>query len=248
MKQHIVILLLSAMTSVCFAETGEQSIRNFVSGYTLEWTDTNTITIKEGKCADSTASLFITSSGDIFCDLSVSGTNGLDSGTETNDFFYHLYICTDDGETIYAMFSTNSSSPAGATFYRRLGCVLNDSNSDIPEFRYVGDDNYREIRLDGPATLLAAGTAASFVDLDCSAFMPPTSTYAYFALIIIGAGGTSQLSIRPNGSSSTWTSRCRASNQGSDLVYDFTDSNQIIEYEISAGSAYVYLIGYVEII
>ena len=240
---HILIFL--AVTSLGFSETAEFAVESYVSEYMVKWTANDQITIGSGKLTDQSNSEYIISTNDLICDITVSGTNGLDTGSETSNTWFHLYICSDAGIT-YSILSTNPVTPVGPSLYRRLGAFRNDANSDLLKFTCIGVGRRREIRLSESITLLSSGSASSFTDVDCSSALPPTSTVGYFSFVSAGGSGVLTMSIRPNGSTSSWTSRIRANKDGTLIVHEFTDSSQIIEYEIDTGSASIYLLGYLE--
>jgi len=238
-------IVFLTITSMGFSETAEFAVQSYVSEYMVAWTTNDQITIGSGKLTDQSNSEYIISTNDLICDITVSGTNGLDADSETSNTWYHLYICSDAG-IVYSMLSTNPVTPVGPSLYRRLGAFRNDANSNLLKFTCIGVGRRREIRLANALTLLDAGADATFTDVDCSSGIPPTSTVGYFAFVSTSGSGVLTLSIRPNGSSSAWTTRVRANKDGSFMTYEFTDSAQIIEYEIDSGSAFIYLLGYLE--
>lgn len=67
----------------------------------------------------------------------------LDSGSEASSTTYYVYaVCDADATTFTGVISTNSSTPSGVTYYKRLGEFTNDSGSDITDTK---NDNERMI-------------------------------------------------------------------------------------------------------
>ena len=56
----------------------------------------------------------------------------IDTGAEASSTKYYMYgACDADATTFTLTFSTNSTTPSGATYYLKLGSFFNNSSSDI---------------------------------------------------------------------------------------------------------------------
>ena len=112
----------------------------------------------------------------ITADLSKSGLNGLDTGSEASDTGYYMYvICKDEGLLPGLLFSTsniNPTMPSGYTYRSQpVWFVANDGSSNILEFKQQGSTGwcwYSDFQnaIDNGQQLQAAGWAAvSFENL-----------------------------------------------------------------------------------
>tara|TARA_Y100000593_G_scaffold17051_2_gene34066 strand:+ start:3337 stop:5208 length:1872 start_codon:yes stop_codon:yes gene_type:complete len=117
----------------------------------------------------------------ITADISVSGFNGLDTGTEAADTGYYMYvICKDQGLLPGMLFSTsniNPTMPSGYTYRSApIWFVSNDSSSNILDFNQRGCNgtcyynNFQNV-IDNGQQLQASGWAA----VDMSEFIPADS-------------------------------------------------------------------------
>lgn len=67
----------------------------------------------------------------------------IDTGVEAISQTYYVYGVADtDAATFTILISTNSSSPSGATYYRRLGSFYNDASGNITQI--TNDNNFYE--------------------------------------------------------------------------------------------------------
>jgi len=117
----------------------------------------------------------------ITADISVSGFNGLDTGTEAADTGYYMYvICKDQGLLPGMLFSTsniNPTMPSGYTYRSApIWFVSNDNSSDLLDFNQRGCNgtcyynNFQNV-IDNGQQLQASGWAA----VDMSEFIPADS-------------------------------------------------------------------------
>ena len=73
----------------------------------------------------------------------VAWTN-IDTGSEASSTTYYVYAVADtDATTFTIKISTNSATPTGCTYYRRLGYFYNDASSNITQI--VNDNNAGDI-------------------------------------------------------------------------------------------------------
>lgn len=118
---------------------------------------------------DSTNKPLTVTSVNLTVDITASGANGLDTGSEASSTWYYLWIIS-NGTTTAGLLSTSSSSPTmpgGYTYKRLVGAVRNDSGSDFVLFQQYDKEVVYEgqvVILDGAATSnawtsLAAGSA-----------------------------------------------------------------------------------------
>ena len=117
----------------------------------------------------------------ITADISESGFNGLDTGTEAADTGYYMYvICKDQGLLPGMLFSTsniNPTMPSGYTYRSApIWFASNDNSSNLLDFNQRGCNgtcyynNFQNV-IDNGQQLQASGWAA----VDMSEFIPADS-------------------------------------------------------------------------
>lgn len=239
---------------------------NYSGSISPVWVDATTVRIPQGaEAIDSTGVTIIRAAADLDVDLSASGALGLDTGTEANDTWYYLWLCS-GSSGVTAVFSTTSTAgsvtaPSGYDdFLAMVMPVRNDGSGNILPFdiiRWGGEVEvfYPECDADTASTpymVLVSGTATTYTDIDCSALIPPSGVKGYFAGIISAAsGGTRTLKVRKNGTSTDGEEVSKARGDGftaSDAnCFPLTvDTNQIIEYLVSSGgTGWIAVKGYV---
>jgi hypothetical protein len=134
-----------------------------------------------------------------------SGANGLDTGSEANSTWYYIWVIGKADGTLDALLSTSGSSPTLPTDYIYkgvLGCVYNNSSSNLLRFSQAGDLFTIE-----NTSVLSLATSTSYADVDLSAVLPPIATECHFNGIAVSTSGTNFVSIflAPAGSSTTPT-------------------------------------------
>lgn len=73
-------------------------------------------------------------------DTTVTWSN-IDTGSEANSTTYYVYAVADASATTFTVkISTNSSTPSGCTFYKRLGSFYNDASGNIKQSSITNDD------------------------------------------------------------------------------------------------------------
>lgn len=133
-------------------------------------------------------------------DISVSGANGLDTGSPSNSTWYAFHVITNAAgslvASLYSLSATAPVLPGGYTLFRRVGWVRRNGSGSFFKFRTAGNMVYWD-----DATVFAylspSGTT-SFADS-----IPPTSTEALFWTDILTSNASNHdLSYIPTGSSS----------------------------------------------
>jgi hypothetical protein len=72
----------------------------------------------------------------------------IDTGAEANSTTYYLYAIADtDATTFTVSISISSTTPTGATYYKRLGSFYNDSSGNIDASKITNDNNYYALKL-----------------------------------------------------------------------------------------------------
>lgn len=137
---------------------------------------------------------------------------------------------------------------SGDNTRRYLGCFVTDSSgAPIPARASRGRYTYQFSATSG-ATLrvLNSGTATSWADVACSAWVPPHARVAQFKLDY-AAGGTPVAEVRTKGDTSgsldVRTSNATLARMHVEMI---TDSSQRIQYQVGSGDLSVYVLGFSE--
>lgn len=198
-------------------KTAITNLREFPTGYLYGFPMYNNSTnpayqidIEPGVCrsSDDTTDLVLTTT--LTVDITASGANGLDSGSESSWVWYYIYLIYNPSTQTYAsLLSTSSTSPtlpSGYTKYRRLGSVINDGSSNFKEFRCqyrLGRERvfmYNDMDEDD-VQLLSNGNATSWTDIYAGASIPPTSLLGLFVFRFSALNYDHKSFIRPGDSS-----------------------------------------------
>ena len=190
--------------------------------------------------------------------ITTSGVNGLDTGSEAANTWYYLYAIYNPATLTSALIlsTVNESDtgsitlPSGYTKKRQLKfAVRNDASSDFKNFEYFNNGKilYNSSSGDGIAnwgsvtnTLGAGLTSTSFVDLSAAAFIPAVSRLGIFTgysgggdtLYLRKKGlGSNQVAVGTSGSTAVSTTH-----YGMEVP---TDASQVIQYKKSSGIATV---------
>lgn len=198
----------------------------------------STLSISSGVCRDSTDIVNIKSTSSITVDITASGVNGLDTGSEAASTWYYVYVILKDSDQTVAgllsVSSTDPTMPSGYTYFRRIGEWRNDGSSNLLNGFFYGDrikEIYYKENSGTTLRVLTGGTATSYTNVDLSSFVPPTSRMAVMELI--NSATTGVCFITENGASID----SRTTNLGStNECKIITDSSQIIDYKV-LGSA-----------
>ena len=124
-------------------------------------------------------------------DLTASGANGLDTGSEAVSTWYHLWAIynptTDDGTILGSESATAPTLPSGYTYKGYLGGFYNDSGGDLDPIIQINN-----IAFIPRTTIKSSGTDTTPTAIDLSAVVPTT------AKEIFGTGGASDASAVAN--------------------------------------------------
>jgi len=149
----------------------------------------------------------------VTANITASGANGLDSGSESSGVLtvYYIYVIrkSSDG-TVAALLSTDSSSPTMPSGYDQkalVGMVLNNASNDFIDFKQEGNI----YRYATPQTISSGNLGyGSWTAVDVTKYVPSAlSTFAFGTYVdggsdggvsndsaaTVAAGGPSQISI-----------------------------------------------------
>ncbi len=251
-----------SVTAAKLAGGGLPFPKGYMAGPAVTYTNAATVTIPSGfRCRDAVDSVNIEFGLETAVDITVSGANGLDTGSEASATWYHLYaISNDDGSQVAGLLSvTNEAAtgsitlPSGYTKKRQLPiAVKNDGSSNFRPFR-VGDGwptrpyiAYTETQAGSVYRVLNGGTASAFADVDLSGFVPPISRQCGLDFEF-NASGAGDSWIREKGTSLT-VGRIVGSSSTGYVQANFVDkvltsAAQFIEYKTQS-SVTIYVNGF----
>ena len=246
----------------------ERNIRDISRNLVIENTTANPtfqmdIDADEIVLQNSSSFPFIVKNVNETVDITVSGVNGLDTGSEAADTWYAVHVITDSSGTeptkgMFSLSDTAPTMPSGYDVFRRVGWIKNDASSNFMKFIQTGKGKHRIVWYDherADVKILNEGTATAMTVVDCSAFIPPTAT----EVIILGhfkngAAGASadMLELRLPGSTVVNPLYSFRNPFLSDSHYRYqfgvpVSSSQTVEYSVSNATnnaATLHIIGY----
>ena len=233
----------------------------YIDSLVFSWVTVSTVTISSGSCRNSTDLFNIINGGTLTADITNSGANGLDTGSEagSTSYFCHIIADTSGVKTVASLLSLSATSPtlpSGYDVFRRIGWVKNNSSSAFGFFNCNGNDrNRRYILGDEISNLnpLSGGTATAYTNVDLSSFMPSTSTYALLVINYLPNAAANVFRVRPNGSTISLPLSIGAVGSIPSSALSFlgmevaTDSSQLIEYRGASSDVIdIYIYGFVD--
>lgn len=112
------------------------------------------------------------SSVNLTADITTSGANGLDTGSEASSTWYHIWVIF-NGSTVAALLSTSSTAPtmpSGYTYKGYVGAIYNNSSSNFDNIHQMGS------RFVIPkVNVLTDGSATTYTALSLTSVVPPTA-------------------------------------------------------------------------
>ena len=127
---------------------------------------------------------YIASTVNLTANITASGVNGLDTGSEAA-IWYHIYVIY-NGTTVASLLSASATSPtmpSGYTYKKYVGAVYNPSSS-FRDFHQVGNDAVID-----DITVLSEGTSGTFASVDVSTFIPSLATRVKGTFLSVHEGG-----------------------------------------------------------
>lgn len=241
-----VLSVVNATPGVAWAPT---SPVNYVDGVNLSVPTAATIGITVGRVRDDSNAQDIIATAPLVVDITASGVNGLDTGTEAASTWYHLYLIDGPAVAVAGLMSLSASAPTlpgGYTVKRRIGVVRNNASSDFIVYLQAGtarDKTYLYLTSLGSRSVLSGGVATTATFVDCSAFVPPTSQAGL--LTLDNFSSTRAMSVRQDTSGAVL--EIVQSDNSRSLLFPL-DASQRMAYDNdgAAGDANVNVRGFVE--
>lgn len=236
--------------------------KNYISGALPVYASTSTFTVASFSVRNSGDNGNIEKATSTTVNIASSGLNGLDTGAEAGNTWYYLYAITDGSTPGLILSATNEAVsgsitlPGGYTRKRQLPfAVRNDGSSNFIQFWCEGTLRDLTCFYDvhhaahgeavGTTNVLDGGASGSFADVNCAAYVPAISTSA---ILKVGfSHSTTGLGyVRKKGSSHNGTQlRVAGSAQIAEAVFSMaTDSSQVAQYQVSAGSMDISVYGW----
>jgi len=217
-------------------------IKSLLKNLHIECSSATQVVVKSGSTVGTDdGGAVISLSSDVTIDITNSGANGLDTGSEAANTWYYIYLiwnpATETAAGLLSASPTNPVLPSGYTKKRLVGAARNDGSSNFRYFRQSGD------KAQFSAVILLHGVATtSWTSVTISNYVPPIAYAAEFHAIIYtdSAGGTGSVSggFFLQQSSSPNTSRMIAYNNHQD-VDQKTGSGALGSLLISVGDTTV---------
>lgn len=242
---------------------------NFVTGAALSFLSVSTVGVGmagvPNEVRDSTNQFDMTSTGQIVCDITTTGVNGLMSGlSEQADTWYAVLVIGDTNEVnpmatmlVDAANLAAPTLPAGYDVFRRVGWVRNNGSSDFIPFFQSGHSPDRTLFYDDRIAnlrVLNGGSSTAFTDVDLSVLVPPVgATEVFLQLALDNALGNpgDDLRVRPKGSTvNNFPTRIQpgviVASSVQIPITSMADGNQLIQYRVSRVEdvAYIVVAGY----
>lgn len=172
-------------------------------------------------------------------DITASGANGLDQGSEASSTWYALVGIGDSSGindtkgllVTAANYSSSMTLPSGYDLFARIGWLRNDGSSNLVQGRYYHDHFYYE---DAPAA--GAFTDVAFATKSFAVQVPPTVRETFVNSSFSGAGNQS-FTWRETGSSAATGTKYYDSNGGAGgNTWFILDTSQQVDLKTGGGT------------
>ncbi len=235
-----------------------QSIgRAVIRGLMVQYNTANRVVVKPGICLDGDGVEAIEVAADLTLDITTSGANGLDTGTESANTWYYVWLIKNTASGMVAGLLSASSStpvmPAGYTRKRLLPiAVRNDASGNFIDFMVAEGWPSRPKVIYNAASdftagtflnILAGATNTTFAASSLAGLVPPISRMAVLGARALYASAAGIVFMRPTGA--THNGWRIASALSSASVHDvpmfemITDASQSIDRRVSnAGTSF----------
>lgn len=186
----------------------------YVNGMNVERYGPTLLFIRSGQCRDSTNSFDIPLPSDTFLNSSITGLNGLDTGTIQPDTTYAVYVIYDNTlmqvpATLLSTSFTGPKMPFNYSNFRRIGFARTNSTSQFYVFfQKPTNTNIVSFQWATPRSVLSGGNATTFTEVPISSFVPTTLTRVYLEVTFTPADVGNLLSLRPNADSNAVAGVC----------------------------------------
>lgn len=172
-------------------DTGQpQKDPGFINELLTSYVSATTVQIGTGYCKANNDKDDLQLTAPVNVDITVSGVNGLDTGVESANNWYYIFVIGDTTGAnptagILSAAANAPTFPPGYDTYRRVGSVRNQGG-DFRPFEVVGDGNFRQVQYRDAITSrqrLTGGAATVVTAVSCSQVIPSTSTLGRFQIV-----------------------------------------------------------------
>lgn len=229
--------------------------RGHIFGAELSLNATNPnfqVDVQRVECRSDDDLMDIVSGGTLTADLTASGANGLDTGSEATSTWYSVWVIADSSGVIApaALLSTSVTSPTLPSGYdkkRRVGWVRNNASGNFLNFAQSGtEDNRVYLYIESLAStiVLFNGSATTPTAVSLAAFVPPTSNSTLINLGYNSASASGAAGIRATGTlagvdHTLWPTLVRPGVATSDkhirVSWTVVNASQSVDYEVTDG-------------
>jgi hypothetical protein len=184
----------------------------------------------------------MTLTGDKTLDITTSGVNGLDTGSEAGNTWYYVYLIWNPTTALVngllSASYTSPTLPSGYTQKRLIGAVRNDGSSNFKQFKQVNNDVYFD---GGRAYLINGGNTGgtTFVGLDTTSYVP-TAVAGVIHLVVQQVTVGTYVAIGWDGI--TMMAACLGT---SEVQFNIPHNAGNIYYYNAAGLSYIGLSGFI---
>ena len=181
-------------------------------------------------------------------DITASGANGLDTGSEASSTWYYLWVIYNpDTSTVAGLLSTSSTAPtlpSGYTYKGLVGAVYNNGSSNFFGFRQRDNDVYHYDTASA-WNVLSGGTSTVLAAVSLAAFVPTIAKTVDFQVgeVTAGASGQYQLALYSDNATSlafhfcvAYTASASVQSSNNSARYCKLANVQTVHYSVSSGS------------
>lgn len=232
--------------------TPTQKPTGYVNGMVTSFTSVTQVTIGAGTCRDRTDRTDLTLAAPVVVDITLAGAGGLDTGVESTNQFYYIYVIGDSNgvNPTVGILSTNQTVPtfpAGYDRGRRVGSVRNNAASDFVNFVVRGTGPDREVQYRDAVTNhqpLTGGAATVITAVNCGAHVPNSAGFGRFQFV---QRGTVTASFYDDQTATVPQRTLLANNTITDVVLRVSSTQRIAYSNPAAGGLVdVFVVGYEE--
>lgn len=180
----------------------------YVNGLELARTAAKTLTIEAGDARDSSNTNDISIDAQLTINGAAVGANGVDVAVIVASSLYAVYAIGDSTKNqvsagLLSLDASQPNLPSGYDMFRRIGWVRTDGSADLLEFHQYGVGSERTYFYDVGISELAAGSSATYAEVDLATSVPPINCEVFFDVLYTPDGATDLAEFLPFGSAAT---------------------------------------------
>lgn len=234
----------------------------YVNGLQVSWTNATTLSVATGHCRNTTNVNDIFLNNTVTINTGVNGAGGLDVGTLQDNTFYYVYaigssVAQAPGSAILSAVAPSSFSnfPQYYDMFHLLASgILTNGSAQILQFARAGNGLTRQHYYDVPISVLSAGAATSYTNINLASAVPIGNTVVHLQGQLTPNTAGDELYLRVNGSNATNGNTTVFGNVASQVSANnidlMCDSSELIQYKVtsSSDSATVLVRGYLDVL